>query len=225
MVSVEAGAEGASTIAEARRVGQEDLEARLRAGDWEGLVDELLPRDSELLLVVDQFEELFTVTTDAEERRRFLDVLAGLVSDPRHRVRVVVTMRADYYDRPLDYPEFGELLRRGSVSIATPGREAMMEAVEGPARAEGLEIESGLTEAIVGDVAEQPGGLPLLEYALTELFRHRDGNRLTVEGYRRTGGVLGVPATAPRNVSRAPLAIGAGARASSSSSSASSRAE
>ncbi len=172
-----------------------DREARLRAGHWDWLVEGLLPRDGELLLVIDQFEELFTVTADAGERRRFLDVVAGLVSDPRHRVRVVVTMRADYYDRPLDYPEFGDLLRRGLVSITTPGGDAMLEAAGGPARAEGLELDPGLAETIVGDVADQPGGLPLLEYALTELFRHRDGNRLTVEGYRRTGGVLGALST------------------------------
>ncbi len=173
----------------------DDLEARLIDGDWEGLTGELLPRDSELLLLVDQFEELFTVTISVEERRRFLDVLTGLTADPRNRVRVVATMRADFFDRPLEYPEFAELLRRGLVSVAMPGRGSMIDAVVEPARSEGLEIEAGLPEAIVGDVADQPGGLPLLEYALTELFRHRDGNRLTGEGYRRTGGVLGALGT------------------------------
>ncbi len=185
-----------------------DLETRLSTGDWEVLTAELLPGDGELLLVVDQFEELFTVTTDAEERRRFLEVLAGLVSDPRHRVRVVATMRADFYDRPLGYPEYGELLRRGLVSITTPGKDAMLEATAGPARAEGLEVAPGLAETVVGDVADQPGGLPLLEYALTELFRHRDGNRLTPEGYRRTGGVLGALGTRAEELYREQPASG-----------------
>ena len=144
-----------------------------------------------MLLVVDQFEELFTLTGSEETRRRFLEVLGSLAADPRHRMRILVTMRADYYDRPLEYPEFAELLRQGLVSVSTPRRDAMVEAVVGPARAEGLEIEPGLAEAIVGDVADQPGGLPLLEYALTELFRHREGSRLTAAGYRQTDGVLG----------------------------------
>lgn len=186
----------------------DDLEERLGAGDWEGLVGELLPRNSELLLVVDQFEELFTVTNNAEERRRFLHVLAGLVSDPRHRVRVMATMRADFYDRPLEYPEFAELLRQGLVSVAMPGREAMIDAAVGPARSEGLELEAGLAEAIVGDVVEQPGGLPLLEYALTELFRHRDGNLLTAKGYRLTGGVLGALGTRAEELYQEQLASG-----------------
>jgi DNA-binding SARP family transcriptional activator/WD40 repeat protein len=172
-----------------------DLEARLINGDWEGLIGGLLPRDGELLLLVDQFEELFTVTGSDEERRSFLDALVGLAADPRHRVRVVVTMRADFYDRPLEFPEFAELMRSGLVSVAMPGRESMIDAVVEPARTEGLEIEAGLAAAIVGDVADQPGGLPLLEYALTELFRHRDGNRLSGDGYRRTGGVLGALGT------------------------------
>ncbi len=201
-------AELEAALLQVAAVRPDDLEARLRAGDWDWIVEGLLPRDSELLLVVDQFEELFTVTTDAEERRRFLDVMAGLVSDPRRRVRVVATLRADYYDRPLDYPEFGELLRRGSVSIATPARDAMLEAASGPARAEGLELDPGLAETVVGDVADQPGGLPLLEYALTELFRHRDDNRLTAEGYRRTGGVLGALGTRAEELYREQPASG-----------------
>ena len=186
----------------------DDLEARLIDGDWEGLAGELLPWDGELLLLVDQFEELFTVTAAVEERRRFLDVLVGLASDPRHRVRVVVTMRADFYDRPLEYPEFAELLRRGLVSVSTPGRESMIEAAAAPAQAEGLELEAGLADAIVGDVVDQPGGLPLLEYALTELFRHRYGTRLTAAGYRRTGGVLGALGTRAEELYRQQDASG-----------------
>src|ERR671934_246457 len=68
----------------------------------------ILPPESELLLVIDQFEELFTLTADEETRRRFLDGLTALAGDRRSRVRVVLTLRADFLDHPLRYPEFGE---------------------------------------------------------------------------------------------------------------------
>jgi WD40 repeat protein/DNA-binding SARP family transcriptional activator len=159
--------------------------------DWADLVDRLLPGDEDLALVVDQFEELFTLTDDEDVRRRFLDTLADLVADPRHRVRVVVTLRADYYHRPLEHARFGELLRRGLVSVVVPSKECLLQAASGPAEAVGLTLESGLAETIVGEVSNQPGGLPLMEYALTELFHHRTDTRLTTAGYQRTGGVLG----------------------------------
>jgi len=141
--------------------------------DRNALLDELLPPDIELLLIVDQFEELFTLTADEETRRRFLEALAGFAGDPLNRVRLVVTLRADFYDRPLEYPEFAELLRRGLVTVAVPGEDGLLKAITGPARRVGLQVEAGLAERITHDVADQPGGLPLLEYALTELFQRR----------------------------------------------------
>jgi WD40 repeat protein/DNA-binding SARP family transcriptional activator len=161
------------------------------AADRTALLNELLPCDAELLLIVDQFEELFTLTADEDERSRFLEALAEFAGDPLNRARIVVTLRADFYDRPLEYPEFAELLRTGLVTVAVPGREGLSKAVTGPAQRVGLEVEPGLAERITNDVAGQPGGLPLLEYALTELFQRRVESRLTLAGYEQTGGVLG----------------------------------
>jgi DNA-binding SARP family transcriptional activator/WD40 repeat protein len=161
------------------------------AADRKSLLGELLPADTELLLIVDQFEELFTLTADEETRSRFLGALVDFAGDPLNRVRLVVTLRADFYDRPLEYPEFAELLRRGLVTIAVPGQDGLLKAVTGPAHRVGLEVEPGLAERITHDVAGQPGGLPLLEYALTELFQRRTESRLTLAGYEQTGGVLG----------------------------------
>jgi WD40 repeat protein/DNA-binding SARP family transcriptional activator len=150
----------------------------------------ILPAESELLLAVDQFEELFTLTAE-ETRRRFLAGLTALAADPRSRVRVLVTLRADFLDHPLRYPEFGELLRAGMVAVAAPSDDELAEAIERPARRVGVRYEPGLVSQIVADVRDQPGALPLLQYALTELFAARTSDTLTLEGYVATGGVVG----------------------------------
>ena len=150
----------------------------------------ILPPDTELLLVVDQFEELFTLTTDEESRRGFLDGLTKLATDSRARTRVLVTLRADFLDHPLRYPEFGELLRAGMVAVTVPSEDELAEAIERPAARVGVRFEPGLVSQIVADVQDQPGALPLLQYALTELFacpyeRPADARGLSGNGRRR----------------------------------------
>jgi serine/threonine protein kinase/DNA-binding SARP family transcriptional activator/WD40 repeat protein len=155
------------------------------------MAKEMLPRETELLLVIDQFEELFAVTADEEVRRRFLAALVALAEDARAGVRVVVAMRADFLDQPLSYPEFGELFKAGMVPVAVPSDDELAAAVERPAAAGGVGFEPGLVSRIVTDVRDQPGGLPLLQYALTELFAARSSDVLTAEGYEAVGGVAG----------------------------------
>ena len=155
------------------------------------VVKRILPPGSELLLVVDQFEELFTLTADEETRRRFLAGLTALAGDAHSPARVLVTLRADFLDHPLRDPEFGKLLRAGMVAVAAPSEDELAEAIERPARRVGVRFEPGLVSQIVADVRDQPGALPLLQYALTELFANRTGDVLTLEGYLATGGVVG----------------------------------
>lgn len=151
----------------------------------------LLPDDrSEIVLVIDQFEELFALV-DEQVRRRFLGALVNAVDGPHSRVRVVVTLRADFYDRPLVYPAFAPLFVAGAVTV-TPLEAAELEAaVREPAAGAGVEVESRLITQIVGDMVEQPGALPLLQYTLTELFGSRTGAVLTLEEYQRIGGLKG----------------------------------
>jgi len=151
----------------------------------------MLPPDTELLLVVDQFEELFTLTANEAMRRRFLSGLTELAKDGRARVRVVVTMRADFLDKPLLYPEFGELFKEGMVAVTIPSDDDLAAAIEGPAEAAGVRFEPGLVSRIIADVRDQPGGLPLLQYALTELFAARTTDLLAAGTYEAAGGVLG----------------------------------
>jgi DNA-binding SARP family transcriptional activator/WD40 repeat protein len=156
------------------------------------VLKQIIPSDdSELVLIIDQFEELFSTVDDERTRKLFLDSLVSAVSEPRSRLRVVVTMRADFFDRPLEHPRFGEILEAGLIPITLPGEDQLAQATVMPARSEGVEFEDGLVSQIVSDVSGQPGGLPLLQYALTELFEARDSDVLTLAAYQRNGGVHG----------------------------------
>ena len=156
----------------------------------------ILPRDeSELVLVIDQFEELFSLVEEERERAFFLDLLATAVTAPRSRIRVVLTLRADYYDRPLQYAEFGGLVRRQMETVLPLKAEELEQAIVRPPEAVGVTYEPGLVAAIIDDVLYQPGALPLLQYALTELFEERDERTLTHEAYTAIGGATGALAT------------------------------
>ena len=165
----------------------------LRAGS-RGLLDavELVtPPGMELVLIVDQFEELFTLTIDEREREHFLESLRVSTVDPTSRLRVIATIRADLYDRPLLCPRFGELLAERNETVPPLTADELEQAIRQPAERQGVSLESGLVAEMVADVAHQPGGLPLLQYALTELFERRDGDLLTLAAYRQIGGVIG----------------------------------
>jgi WD40 repeat protein/transcriptional regulator with XRE-family HTH domain len=156
-------------------------------------VRRILPADEsvELVLVLDQFEEVFTLVQDEAERALFLSNLVTAILDDHSRVRVVITLRADFIDRPLQYVDFGELVQRRSEFVLPLTPDELERAILGPARRVGLQLEAGLDSTIVRDVADQPGALPLLQYALTELFDKRHGRRLTQAAYAKIGGVLG----------------------------------
>ena len=165
------------------------------AADDRGLLrvsKQILPNDeSRLVLIIDQFEELFSAVTSEDTRRLFLRNLTTIAGDERSRVSVVLTMRADFFDRPLEYPEFAPVLKAGLVTVSSLSDEGLAQAIASPARRVGLDLEPGLVGRIIADVEGQPGGLPLLQYALTELFNRREGNLLTIDGYQSTGGVVG----------------------------------
>ena len=156
-------------------------------------VKRILPDDPqvELLLVIDQFEEVFTLVEDPAIRQPFLDGLLTAVSASDSRLRVVLTLRADFYDQPLLYTGFGELLRQHTEVVLPLNADELAEAIRSPAGRVGVAFEEGLVSTIVAEVNKQPAALPLLQYALTELFdRHQDG-LLTQAAYKATGGVLG----------------------------------
>ncbi|MQA91665.1 MAG: protein kinase [Gemmatimonas sp.] len=169
------------------------LRARLEQGS-RGLLEALdlvAPDGAEVVLLVDQFEEVFTLTTDERERELFLESLRVAAADPESRLRVIVTLRADFYDRPLIYPRVGALLAERTEAVPPLTPDELEQAIRGPAEAVGFSPEPGLVAEMIADVAHQPGALPLLQYALTELFERRDEERLTLAAYQKIGGIAG----------------------------------
>ncbi len=154
-------------------------------------LDRILPDDgSQLLLVIDQFEELFTQVNE-EIANQFLDAIVAAITSEHSRLRVVVTLRADFYDRPLRHRGLGNLLREGTEVITPMSPEELERAITGPVEPLGVSFEPALVAELVRDVVDRAGALPLLQYALTELFENRAGARITSAAYRELGGVSG----------------------------------
>ena len=146
------------------------------------------------VVAVDQFEELFTVCHDEQERAAFIDALVALTHDPRRRVLVLITIRADFYGGCAAYPEFARLLGASHVLVGPMQRDELRRAIEVPAQRAGLRVGPGLVDALTAGVEGQPGALPLLSTSLLELWQHRDGQTLRVGGYELAGGVPGAVA-------------------------------
>ena len=141
------------------------------------------------VIVVDQFEEAFTACGDADECRRFVARLVDLACDPDTRTVVTVALRSDFYGSCAAFPAFAELLSQNHILVTAMGPADLATAIELPTELAGLALEAGLAEALIADVVDEPGGLPLLSTTLLELWGTRDGRTLTVEGYRAAGGV------------------------------------
>ena len=148
-----------------------------------------------VMLVIDQFEEVFTLVEDVERARHFLDLLYTAANTPDSRLWTVITLRADFYDRPLMIPNFSELVSQRTQVVLPMTPDELQRAITGPAGRVGIGVESGLVAAMIADVNEQPGALPLLEYALTELFDRRDNSTLALNSYQAIGGTLGALAS------------------------------
>ncbi len=154
-------------------------------------IDRSLAPGTELLLVIDQFEELFTLCTDTSERELFIAQLCNALLEPYSRLRAVFTLRADFLDRPLQHVDLAELLRARTEMIPAMTMEELERAIVGPAKRAGLVFEPGLVAAILADMGGQASALPMLQYSLAELFRRRAGFELTLSAFRQMGGIRG----------------------------------
>ena len=146
------------------------------------------------VIAVDQFEETFTTCTDEEERAAFIAELGAAASDRDGRYVVVLALRADFYGRCAAYPELSQPLAANHVLVPSMQRDELRRAIERPADRVGLGVDPELVDALVADVREEPGALPLLQTALLELWQRRDGRRLRFGVYERSGGVRGAVA-------------------------------
>ncbi|MHC5736518.1 nSTAND1 domain-containing NTPase [Nostoc sp.] len=148
-----------------------------------------------VLLIADQFEEIYTLCNDQEIRRKFLDCLLvsleTLTSLTSSATVLVTTMRADFLGNALSYRPFADVLQNGDVKLGPMNREELTQVIEKPAQKFGVTFADGLVERILNDVENQPGNLPLLEFALTELWNKRTGKQLTHKIYEEIGQVEG----------------------------------
>ncbi|MEH2205697.1 MAG: hypothetical protein V7K53_16720 [Nostoc sp.] len=145
-----------------------------------------------VLLIVDQFEELYTLCADQKVRRGFLDtLLACFQSDPDNNTVLVGTMRADFLGNLLSYRPLADVLQNADIKLAPMNRDELSQVIEKPAGKLGITFQDGLVERILDDVEDEPGNLPLLEFALTELWKRRTGKQLTHAAYEEIGEVKG----------------------------------
>jgi WD40 repeat protein/DNA-binding SARP family transcriptional activator len=147
-----------------------------------------------LVLVVDQFEEVFTTCHNEAERAAFLAALVEAAQATDGPVSVVVAVRADYYGHCAADPSLAGLLAANHVLVGPMAPDELRRAIQLPARRAGLRLEPGLAEAMIAEVAEEPGGLPLLSCALLESWQQRQGRTLTLAAYHQAGGVRGAVA-------------------------------
>ena len=172
----------------------QELRRALRSDGDDPLAAAVEDAPSRLVLVVDQFEETFTTCHSDAERTAFIETLMRAARRDPERIAIVLTIRGDYYAHCAPYPELAEALAANHVLVGPLTREELKRAVELPARRAGLRVETALVDALVEEVADEPGGLPLLSTALVELWQARDGGWIRMEAYERTGGVRGAVA-------------------------------
>jgi energy-coupling factor transporter ATP-binding protein EcfA2 len=170
--------------------------ARTLAGGERGLhtsVQTILaaaPESRRLLLVVDQFEELFTLCHDAAARRAFIDALLYAATIAGGQTVAVITMRADFLGRAAAEPGLAARLK-GLELVGPMDAAELRRAMIAPAEKVGLRYERGLVETILDDLGDEPGSLPLLQHTLLELWERRRGGWLTTDAYHTIGGVRG----------------------------------
>ncbi|MBZ0282572.1 MAG: TIR domain-containing protein [Anaerolineae bacterium] len=149
--------------------------------------------EARAVLLVDQFEELFTQTMDADKRDHFIDLLVTSATEPGGQLLVILTLRADFYDRPMNYAPLGKLLEKHTKSVLPMSIEDLRDVIEKPAALPDvkLEFEPGLVGDLLFEVRGQTGALPLLQFTLDQLAERRQGHTLTNAAYQDIGGVKG----------------------------------
>ncbi|MET8762907.1 WD40 repeat domain-containing protein [Lentzea sp. NPDC004782] len=175
------------------------LESAVLATPGPRPVQELARRLTELdgpdpVLVVDQFEEIFTLSRDTGTRAEFVRMLVGAPC------RVVIGVRADFFAHCTAFPELVEKLRDGQITVGPMTAAELQRATVQPAVQVGCALESALQATIAAEAAVQPGVLPLLSHVLLETWRRRRGNTLTLRGFQAAGGLAGALAQTAESV-------------------------
>jgi len=147
--------------------------------------------NKKLLVVIDQFEELFTQTGSDAERERFISLILDAVDVPDGPVTIILTMRSDFIGKCAFYKKLNKFVTEHLVQVEPMGMEGLRLAVEEPAAMVGIHFEDGLVNRVLADVKGAPGELPLLELALLELYERRREGLLSLQAYENIGGIAG----------------------------------
>ena len=184
----------ATALADVATEGLGDLAAELRR-DSHGLlrIGKRIMRDLEgdLVIVVDQFEELYSLVGEDSVRSLFTTSLIEATEDPHSRIRVVSTIRADFFDQPLLDDRLGPIVSGAHLALSVPNADALLQSIQGPATAAGVRFEAGLPHQIVSDVRDEPGGLPLMQFVLSDLVNQSSAGDVSFSAYEAAGGVTG----------------------------------
>ncbi|WP_328519281.1 nSTAND1 domain-containing NTPase [Kribbella sp. NBC_00359] len=147
-------------------------------------------------LVVDQCEEVFSLCQDEAERKAFLTRL----TDHATVAPLILSFRADRLADISAHPGFAQVVENGMHLLTGMSEAELREAITEPARLASLVVEPGLVDLLIGEVADQPGALPLMSHVLAETWQRREGRTLTVAGYRASGGIQGAVAQSAEQV-------------------------
>jgi hypothetical protein len=144
--------------------------------------------DEPAVLIVEQFEELFTLCADEQAREAFVDNLVGLIQAPGARHTVILTMLSDLERRVEHLSTFRHHFEQAEVRLTPPSAGELRDAIEQPARLVGLKFDEGVVDELVQDICGEVAALPLLQFSLLKLWEHRERDRVTWAAYRHVGG-------------------------------------
>lgn len=184
-------------------VAKSNFEAELRRDKGslaKALFEATLTDGLNRLLVVDQFEELFTLCLDPSVRQAFVNNLLHIAQNPQPSLKVILALRADFYSHCFEYEELTQHITQNSVIVAQMDPEEIAEAILRPAAKGQWKLQASLVDQMLIDVGSEPGALPLLSHALLETWNHRRERIMTLSGYREAGGVDGAIARTAETV-------------------------
>ncbi|MBX2998888.1 MAG: AAA family ATPase [Caldilineaceae bacterium] len=188
LLSLEQSAPDWATLLRQQARGLQDLADNL----------DLLPKgeaasaaERRLLLIVDQFEELFTITADPTDRQSFLTLLLSALDHERTRISMLISIRADFMTQALASASLAAALQDAAIVLGPMNREEIRRAIEQPALRQGVVFEPGLVERLLDDVGAESGNLPLLEFTLTRLWQKQRDGWLTHAAYAETERIVG----------------------------------
>ncbi len=175
--------------AQANKTARSLQEKTLSLRDLVEIVLSKQPGTDRLLLLVDQWEELYAPCSSAELMRVFVDEL--LHATENAAITVMATCRGDFYGRVAQYRPLVDRIQAGLLTLGPMDAAELTEVIEEPAARVGLKFEPGLVNRVLDDVDREPGSLPLLSFLLEQLWRKRNGETLAFEAYEAIGGVQG----------------------------------